>query len=139
MNRHKIRCCFSVLSLITLLIIGSTFFAKPVLGRTDVGVGFVKGSSSSSTSSSSTSTNTTDSSTSTIDEKTKSSETSTIRINPDSPKIGGGTTTNIPSSDGTSKSLPSTGEQNSNLWIIIGVLLLVCAYLLNRIYERKRL
>lgn len=140
MNRQKIKCCFSILSLAILLMIGSTFFAKPVLGRTGVGVGFVEGGSSSSTSSSSASTNTTDSSvptssTSTTEKKAKSSETSTIRIDPDSPKIGGGTTTNIPRSEGSNKSLPSTGEKSSNLWIIIGGLLLVCAYLFNRIYE----
>ncbi|MGM0111207.1 LPXTG cell wall anchor domain-containing protein [Enterococcus sp. DIV0187] len=141
MKKNKMGRFFRILTLAILLImVGGVCLPNTVIGETEVGVGFVEGSSGSSTSSSDTkSTDTRDSSSSISSESSKSSETDSIYTNPNSPRAGGGTNRNIPTSEGDSKILPSTGDKKSSLWLVLGLLLVVCAYSLNRIYERRRL
>lgn len=138
MSERKGMTIFFVLAFLLALSIGSTSEASTTtIGTTKVGVGFVKESdSSSSTDSSSTDpSNSQTQDTTTSTEITQSSESSNIRINQETPKGGAGNET-IPNS--SAKMLPSTGEKNTVLWIVLGVILIMMVFIFNRLYERKR-
>ncbi|MBO0452668.1 LPXTG cell wall anchor domain-containing protein [Candidatus Enterococcus murrayae] len=113
--------------------------ASTTIGKTEVGVGFVKGSDSSSSSSS---TNTEPSTSHTQDSSSSStssdSQSESNNLHREIPKDGNGTGGNTPVSAGANKMLPTTGEKSTSLWIIVGILVLLMAFVLNRLYERKK-